>query len=108
MVSSNGLSIPGPAERVEKVALDKPLDAPTVSKKGKLLVPQPNSVTAQYVVFHFGLLSIVFQSSFSNLFAVNYMLKHLTTTVAEFGIVWKELDKETRNVCYQLIFSLEI
>jgi len=33
-----------------------------------------------------------------NLFAVDYMLEHPTTTVTEFGKVWKTLEKEARDV----------
>jgi hypothetical protein len=33
-----------------------------------------------------------------NLFAIGYVHQHPATTVTEFGKVWKDLDKETRDV----------
>ncbi|KIL63475.1 hypothetical protein M378DRAFT_12193, partial [Amanita muscaria Koide BX008] len=78
----NDLPIPEPVQQVPLQTTSMNTATTAVSetrKKGKIMVPQANSVTAR------------------NLFALDHMQQHPTTTVTEFGRIWKDLDKDTRD-----------
>ncbi|KAM6495409.1 hypothetical protein JOM56_008115 [Amanita muscaria] len=80
----NDLRIPEPVQQVPlQTTSINTITATTAAsetrKKGKIMVPQSNSVTAR------------------NLFALDHMQQHPTTTATEFGRLWKDLDKDTRD-----------
>ncbi|KAM6491356.1 hypothetical protein JOM56_013130 [Amanita muscaria] len=80
----NDLRIPEPVQQVplQTTLMNTTTATTAVSearKKGKIMVPQANSVTAR------------------NLFALDHMQQHPMTTVTEFGRLWKDLDKDTRD-----------